>query len=199
MEKFQKFYKNAVDLKSDFMLVGRLLETKGKENSLSRLYWFDLWDVGASITIYNIKNDNGFIELGYPRTELIEEMIEIVEDEFFKLKRNLAESYADYVNIFIKLLSTGSLFSCYENEDSYLIFFTDKRLQLEGTKDIYNFDFEDHENYKCFYFKVVDEDHYLSDIFNGIEERGFKKITKDPLLIYGIWQKFIPDMWNVNI
>jgi hypothetical protein len=197
--KFLKFYKWGFDAESGFTTSGRLFETMGNENSLSRLYWSDSLDNGVSITIYNIKNDNGLVDINYPRTELMEGMIEISEDEFILFKRELAEDCFVYVDIFIKLLSTGSLYSCYENDDSYLIFLTDKRLLLKGTKYDYNFEFEDHENYRFFYFEVVDEDHYLSDILNDIETKGFKKITKDPLSIYGIWQKFIPDIGGLHI
>jgi hypothetical protein len=199
MEKFQKFYKGDFDTENDYGSFGRLFEALEKENSLSRLFWFDLMGDGAGISVYNIKNDNGFIELGYHRKDLLGKLIKIDREEFFELKKKLAESYAFYINIFTKLLGKGSVYSCYENDDSYLIFFTEERLLLEGTKYEYNFDFGDNKNYKDYYFKVIEEDHYLSDILKSIEERGFQKITKDPVLIYCVWQKYIPDMWNIEI
>jgi len=83
MVKFQKFYKEDFDTESDYTSFGRLLEFMEKENSLSRLYWFDLMDNGASIRVNNIKNDNGFFELGYHRKDIIERLIKIDRDEFF--------------------------------------------------------------------------------------------------------------------
>lgn len=196
---FQKFYKEDFDTESDYVSFGRLFESMEKENSLSRLYWFDLMDKSASIRVNNFKNDDGFIELGYHRKDIVERLIKIDREGFFELRNKLAESYAYYINIFTKLLGKGALYSCCKNDVSYLIFFTQEQLLLEGTNYDYNFDFEDNNNHKIYYFKVIDEDHYLSDILKSIEDRGYQKITKDPVQIYGIWQKFIPDMWGIEI
>lgn len=196
MEKFEKFYREDFDTEDEYCAIGRLFETMASEDGYSLLYRFEFWPNSAIINVFNIKNNSGLNKLGYPRDRFIKSLVSVDEPVFISLRRNVLKHIADWIRILLKLYSEQELYFSCENIDTYLIHFPQKKLTFEGTKYNYDFNFKDDEDYKCFRFKVTDEDY---NVLETIEKDSFHEIKMDPLSIYFIWEEFMPDLLMMDL